>query len=88
MLTEFYPALHLFVDKLGSDGMNGVAFACFRKGVGLVVALHALPGTWFRYREASSAEQRQLQRLVSIGLTALPVLSLVGHAAAVLLHAA
>ena len=53
-------------------------------GLGAVLALYALPLRWVRLGVAYSADHRQLQRLVTGGLIALPVISLIGHAAAAL----
>ncbi|XAL99945.1 hypothetical protein OT109_00890 [Phycisphaeraceae bacterium D3-23] len=49
-------------------------------GVGLLVALHALPGTWSRSIAAPHRDFRQLQSLVHGGAVLLPALSAIAHA--------
>ncbi len=53
-------------------------------GLGVVLALYALPLRWVRLGVAYSADHRQLQRLAAGGLIVLPLISLIGHAAAAL----
>lgn len=78
-------ALPIAVRSLAHDGFltqtHAMAVWC---GLGAVVALHALPKQWVRLGVATSADHRQLQRLVAAGLIALPIVSLIGHAAAAL----
>jgi|GEM_PF-2133465 len=52
--------------------------------VGLIAGLHALPPRWMNASHALSEDHRQLQKIISIGLAALPLISLIGHAAAAL----
>ncbi|MFI4861540.1 MAG: hypothetical protein ACIAXF_12775 [Phycisphaerales bacterium JB063] len=49
-------------------------------GVGALVALHALPGTWSHCSAAPHRDFRQLQSLVHTGVVFLPVLSAIAHA--------
>ncbi|MFN3166822.1 MAG: hypothetical protein ACE37H_07140 [Phycisphaeraceae bacterium] len=73
------------VRSIASDGFltqpQAMAVWC---GLGVVVALYAVPLRWVKFGVAYSADHRQLQRLVAGGLIVLPVVSLIGHAAAAL----
>ena len=53
-------------------------------GLGLVVALYAAPLRWVRYAGGVSPDHARLQRLIVGGLVLLPLISLIGHAAAAL----
>ena len=78
-------ALPIGVRAMASDGFLSQPFALIVWiGLGLVVALHALPMRWVRFEGEPNPDLRQLQRLVVGGLIGLPLISLIGHAAAAL----
>jgi hypothetical protein len=75
----------VIVRSIAADGFLTQPYAmAVWCGLGLVVALYALPLGWVRFGVAYSTDHRQLQRLVAGGLIVLPVVSLIGHAAAAL----
>lgn len=78
-------ALPVLVRVVASDGFvtEMQAFAVWA-GVGLLTALYGLPLRWMRYAVRGSFDYRLLQRLVIGGLIVLPLVSLVGHASALL----
>lgn len=78
-------ALPIAVRLMADDGFLSQAGAmAVWSGVGLVAALHALPRRWARVARRGSREFRHLQRLVVAMVVGLPMISLVGHASAVL----
>lgn len=78
-------AMPVAVRLMAHDGFLSQPFAmvvwC---ALGAVPALYALPLQWVRFKDSDSADHRQLQRLIAGGLIVLPLVSLIGHAAALL----
>lgn len=77
--------LPVIVRAAAHDGFLGEPQAYLTwAGVGLLVGLYAVPGRWVWFGPTHSEDHRALQRLVSIGLVGLPIVSLIGHAGAAL----
>jgi len=78
-------ALPVVVRLMAHDGFLSQPMAMLVWcGLGAALAAYALPLHWVRFSPADNADQAQLQRLVVGGLIALPMISLIGHAAALL----
>lgn len=78
-------ALPVGVRLLASDGFLSQPMAMLVWcAIGAVVAMYALPLRWVTLSPSDHPDHRQLQRLVTGGLIALPLISLIGHAAALL----
>jgi len=83
-LTFMY-ALPVVVRLMAHDGfLNQPMAMLVWCGLGGAIAVYALPLRWVRFSTSDNADHAQLQRLVAGGLTALPLVSLIGHAAALL----
>lgn len=83
-LTLMY-ALPVVVRLMAHDGFLSQPMAMLVWcGLGAAVMVYALPQQWVRFSAAANPDQRQLQRLVAGGLIILPLISLIGHAAALL----
>lgn len=67
-------------DGFLSQPMAMLVWCC----IGGVVAMYALPRRWVSFAASDTADHAQLQRLVAGGLIVLPLVSLIGHAAALL----
>ncbi|MEO0476942.1 MAG: hypothetical protein AAF085_13370, partial [Planctomycetota bacterium] len=78
-------AMPIAVRLMAHDGFLNQPFAmvvwC---GLGAAVALYALPLRWIRFEGRDNPDRQQLQRLVAGGLIVMPLISLIGHAAALL----
>ena len=78
-------AMPVAVRLMAHDGFLTQPFAMvFWCALGAALALYALPLHWVRFIESDNADHRQLQRLVAGGLIMMPLVSLIGHAAALL----
>ena len=78
-------ALPIAVRLMAHDGFLSQPLAMLVWcGLGLAVAAYALPLRWVRLDVRVDPDQMQLQRLVTAGLIALPLISLIGHACALL----
>lgn len=78
-------AMPLIVRLIAHDGFlsrpSAMLVWC---GIGGVTAMYAMPLRWASLRDCDNADQRQLQRLVVGGLIAMPLISLIAHASALL----
>lgn len=78
-------ALPVVVRLIAHDGFlsqpSAILVWC---GIGLAVALYALPLSWAKLEDSGSADQRQLQQLVLGGLIVMPLISLIAHACSLL----
>ena len=78
-------ALPLAVRLLAHDGFLTQPMAMLVWcGIGVVVAAYAMPLQWVSFQASGNSDHAQLQRLVAGGLIILPLVSLIGHAAALL----
>lgn len=78
-------ALPVVVRLMAHDGFLSQPMAMLVWcGLGTVVAAYAVPLRWVSFDDRANADHLQLQRLVAGGLIALPLVSLVGHACALL----
>jgi hypothetical protein len=83
-LTLMY-ALPVVVRLMAYDGFLSQPMAMLVWcGLGAALAAYALPLQWVRFARSDNADHAQLQRLVVGGLIVLPLISLIGHAAALL----
>jgi hypothetical protein len=78
-------AMPVAVRLMAHDGFLSQPFAmvvwCC---LGAAVALYALPLQWIRFTDSDNPDHAQLQRLVAGGLILMPLVSLIGHATALL----
>lgn len=83
-LTMMY-AMPIAVRLMAHDGFLSQPLAlvvwC---SLGAAVALYALPLHWVTFEDSDNPDHAQLQRLIAGGLILLPLISLVGHATALL----
>lgn len=78
-------ALPVIVRLLASDGFLSQPHAMLVWcGLGAVVAAYAIPLRWVTLTDSIDPDRVQLQRLMVGGLIVLPLLSLIGHACALL----
>lgn len=83
-LSAMY-ALPVVVRLLASDGFLSQPMAMLVWcGLGVVMAAYAVPLNWFTIDTTGDADREQLQRLITAGLITLPLMSLIGHACALL----
>lgn len=83
-LTMMY-ALPIVVRLMANDGFLSQPMAMLVWcGLGLMVGAYALPLRWLTFESCDNPDRAQLQRLVAGGLIVLPVVSVIGHACALL----